>query len=122
MGGPSEDPRELAHTVVALDGEYDLFRACELRDELYAALDEELPVVVDLSGATFIDTVTLGILLEAVRRSRRSQRELLIYLPDAAADQVHNLFRVTGLADVLPVIRERRTGTARRLRPRRARR
>ena len=123
MSGPSEDPRELAYTVVALDGEYDLFRAREVRDELYAALDEELPVVVDLSEATFIDTVTLGILLEAVRRSRRSQRELLIYLPDSAAAQVRNMFQVTGFADALPVVRERRTGTtARRLRPRRARR
>ena len=118
--GMSEDARGLAHTVVALRGEYDLFRAREVRDELYAAVEEGLPVVVDLSEATFVDTVTLGILLEAVRRSRRSQHELLIYLPDSAAEQVRNLFRVTGFADALPVIRDRRT--APELRPRRARR
>jgi anti-anti-sigma factor len=113
----SEDARVLAHSVVALHGEYDLFRAREVRDELYTALEDDLPVVVDLSDADFIDTVTLGILLEGVRRSRRSRRELLIYLPDSAADQVRNLFRVTGFADALPVVRDRRA-----LRPRRARR
>jgi anti-anti-sigma factor len=102
-----DDPRQQAHTVVALRGEYDLARAGEVRDELYAALEDELPIVVDLSGATFIDTVTLGVLLEAVRRSRRSRRELLIYLPESAGRQVHELFRITGVDNVLPVVRER---------------
>jgi anti-anti-sigma factor len=103
----TQDVGELAHTVVELCGEYDLARAEEVRDELYAALDEALPIVVDLSAAAFIDTVTLGILLEAVRRSRRSRRELLIYLPESAGTQVQELFRITGLDNVLPLVRER---------------
>jgi anti-anti-sigma factor len=103
----ADDLRELAHTVVALRGEYDLSRAAELRDELFAAFDEALPIVVDLSLATFVDTVTLGILLEAVRRSRHSRRELLIYLPDSAGPQVHELFRISGVENALPVVRNR---------------
>jgi anti-anti-sigma factor len=109
MSGASEDVRGLAHTVVALEGEYDLARAREVRDELYAALEEDLPVLVDLSRVEFIDTVTLGILLEAVRRSRRSRRQLVLYLPESAATQVQELFRITGFDTVLPVIRDRRT-------------
>jgi anti-anti-sigma factor len=103
----AQDTAELAHTLVELRGEYDLARAGEVRDELYAALEEPLPIVVDLSAATFVDTVTLGIVLEAVRRSRRSRRELLIYLPESAGAQVKELFRITGLENVLPVVRER---------------
>jgi anti-anti-sigma factor len=103
----AHDPPELAHTVVELRGEYDLARAEDVRDKLYAALDAALPIVVDLSAATFIDTVTLGILLEAVRRSRHSRRELIIYLPESAGRQVQELFRITGLDNVLPVVRER---------------
>jgi anti-anti-sigma factor len=109
MISPSEDPRDVAHVVVALHGEYDLSRAHEVREELYAALEDELPVVVDLSDAEFIDTVTLGILLEAVRRSRRSRRELLIYLPPSAGTQIQELFRITGFETVLPVVRDWRT-------------
>jgi anti-anti-sigma factor len=114
MSRTSEDLRGLAHTVVALEGEYDLARAHEVRDELYAALEEELPVLVDLSRAEFIDTVTLGILLEAVRRSRRSRRELVLYLPESAGTQVQELFRITGFDTVLPVIRDWRTLSTRR--------
>jgi anti-anti-sigma factor len=112
-GGP-EDLRGHAHTVVTLHGDYDLARAHELRDELYAALEEELPVLVDLSAARFIDTVTLGILLEAVRRSRRSRRELVLYLPPSTSTQVQELFRITGFDTILPVIRDWRTAATSR--------
>jgi anti-anti-sigma factor len=103
--GTTDDPRELAHTVVRLHGEYDLARAGEVRKRLYRAVDEGLPIVIDLSEATFLDTVTLGIILEGVRRSRRSRREVLIYLPDSTAQQVRDLFRITGFDGVLPVIK-----------------
>jgi len=39
-------------------------------ESLYRAVDEGLLTFIDLSEATFLDTVTLGIILEAVRRSR----------------------------------------------------
>ena len=82
-------------------------------ESLYRAVDEGLPTFIDLSEATFLDTVTLGIILEAVRRSRRSRRDVLIYLPDSTAQQVRDLFRITGFADVLPVIRDWGTTEAR---------
>ena len=82
-------------------------------ESLYRAVDEGLPTFIDLSEATFLDTVTLGIILEAVRRSRRSRRDVLIYLPDSTARQVRDLFRITGFADVLPVIRDWGTTEAR---------
>jgi anti-anti-sigma factor len=103
--GATDDLRDLAHTVVVLHGEFDLARASEVRKDLFHALELELPIVIDLSETTFLDTVTLGILLEGVRRSNKSSREILIYLPESAGRQVHNLFRITGFDEVLPVVR-----------------
>src|SRR2546430_2103676 len=103
MTEPTNDSRDLAPTVVALRGEFDLARAGEVREELYGAVEAGLPLVIDLSAATFIDTVTLGIILEGVRRSLRSRREVLVYLPDSTARQVRDLFRVTGFEEALPV-------------------
>jgi anti-sigma B factor antagonist len=110
--GAARDLRDLAHAVVVLRGEFDLARAGEVREDLYRALEQGLPIVIDLSETTFLDTVTLGILLEGVRRSRKSSREVVIYLPESAGRQVRDLFRITGFDEVLPVVHQWGTAKA----------
>ena len=68
MSTDPDVPSGLAHSVVRLRGEYDLARAREVREDLYRAVEEGLPIVIDLSEATFLDTVTLGIILEGCAR------------------------------------------------------
>jgi anti-sigma B factor antagonist len=56
--------------VVVL-GEADIYTAPELKEALAAAIETgATSVLVDLSGATFIDSTTLGVLMGAVRRLR----------------------------------------------------
>jgi anti-sigma B factor antagonist len=56
--------------VVVL-GEADIYTAPELKEALTAAIETgATSVLVDLSGATFIDSTTLGVLMGAVRRLR----------------------------------------------------
>jgi anti-sigma B factor antagonist len=57
--------------VVALTGEVDLHTAPELKAALLRLVAEgPTRIVVDLSGATFVDSTTLGVLLGAVKRLR----------------------------------------------------
>jgi anti-sigma B factor antagonist len=69
--------------VVALTGEVDLYTAPELKSELLRLVAEEPErIVVDLSGATFVDSTTLGVLLGAVKRLRMIGGELVIVCSD----------------------------------------
>ena len=69
--------------VVGLTGEVDLYTAPELKSELLRLVAEEPNrIVVDLSGATFVDSTTLGVLLGAVKRLRMIGGELVIVCSD----------------------------------------
>jgi anti-sigma B factor antagonist len=60
-----------AVSVVAVHGQADLHTASDLRSAMAEAVDRgSVSVVVDLSQATFIDSMTLGVLLGAVKRLR----------------------------------------------------
>ena len=61
--------------VIAVHGQADLHTAPQLRAAITTALDGGAPgLVIDLSEATFIDSMTLGVLLGAVKRLRPSRR------------------------------------------------
>jgi anti-sigma B factor antagonist len=69
--------------VVGLTGEVDLYTAPELKSELLRLVAEgPNRIVVDLSGATFVDSTTLGVLLGAVKRLRLVGGELVIVCSD----------------------------------------
>jgi anti-sigma B factor antagonist len=69
--------------VVALTGEVDLYTAPELKSELLRLVAEgPNRIVVDLTGATFVDSTTLGVLLGAVKRLRLIGGELVIVCAD----------------------------------------
>jgi anti-anti-sigma factor len=53
--------------LVSLEGEHDLSTAQDLRDELRAIFRTGTTVVIDLTRATFIDSSTLGVLMNADR-------------------------------------------------------
>ena len=58
-------------TVIEVHGQADLHTASELRGAIGDAIDRgAVYLVVDLSEATFIDSMTLGVLLGAVKRLR----------------------------------------------------
>ena len=58
-------------TVVEVHGQADLHTASDLRTAMTEAIDRgAVSLVVDLSEATFIDSMTLGVLLGAVKRLR----------------------------------------------------
>ena len=79
--------------VIAVHGQADLHTAPELRNAITAAIDGGATgLVVDLSEATFIDSMTLGVLLGAVKRLRPSGGKVAIVCNDP---HIRRIFEIT---------------------------
>jgi anti-sigma B factor antagonist len=92
-------------SVIALNGEVDLYTAPELKDELVRVVDGgATAVVVDLTNATFIDSTTLGVLISGVKRLRPSGGSLELVVTDK---NIRKIFEITGLDRVFTLHRER---------------
>jgi anti-sigma B factor antagonist len=88
--------------VITFSGEHDLNTAPELRGRLAAAIEERAPVVVDLSGAAFVDSSILGAVLDARRQAHERGLGFSVALSDGA-QPVQRVLEVTGLDSTLPV-------------------
>ena len=79
--------------VIAVHGQADLHTAPELRSAITAAIDRGANgLVIDLSEATFIDSMTLGVLLGAVKRLRPSGGKVTIVCVDP---HIRRIFEIT---------------------------
>lgn len=87
--------------VVAVAGELDMYTATPLREKLEEVLDEGgQNVLVDLTGVSFLESTTLGVLLDAAKRLRSTSGQLVLVADDARLTRV---FRIAGLERVLRV-------------------
>jgi anti-sigma B factor antagonist len=91
--------------LIAPRGQADLHTAPALRERLSEAIESGAKVVVvDLSGVTFVDSMTLGVLLGAVKRLRQRGGELRIIVDDP---HVRRVFEITLLDRVFDLYAER---------------
>ena len=88
--------------VVVLGGEHDLSSA----DELRVTFDQSLPLcdqlIVDLSAVEFIDSKTIGVLLETRRRATELDCRFSVVLGSEAI--VERALEVNGVLPVLNVV------------------
>jgi anti-sigma B factor antagonist len=97
-------------TVVSVFGEADLGSAPQLRATLTTAIDGGARrLLADLSAATFIDSTTLGILLDAVKRLRPDDGELVVCCTDP---NVRRVFEITLLDKVVSIVDSVEAGLA----------
>ncbi|BDE06366.1 hypothetical protein WPS_16420 [Vulcanimicrobium alpinum] len=88
-GVPDQEP-----AVLTLDGEYDLTRRAELRDRL-ASIAGATAAVVDLSTATYIDSMALS---EFVRTTKEfTARDARIVWVVPAGTNPHRIFAIAKL-------------------------
>jgi len=89
--------------VVVVQGEHDVYTAPTLSEQLDALLQEGLPVVVDLTPATFVDSSVLRVLLETRRQAEERGVGFAVALGQDDSGPVRRVLDITGLVPVLPV-------------------
>jgi anti-sigma B factor antagonist len=95
-----ERPRE-GTSILVVSGDADLHSAPELRERLRMAVDGGATnVVLDLSGVTFIDSTSLGVLLGTMRRLRELDGQMRLVVP---RPEVRRIFELTLLDRVFPL-------------------
>ena len=84
--------REGDRVVVWLDGEYDIATVFVLEEALTTAIsDDRADLIVDLSGVTFMGTVTIDALIKARNTLRRQSRSLTVRAPSRCARRLLTL-------------------------------
>jgi anti-sigma B factor antagonist len=91
--------------VVSVRGEIDLFTAPEFKARIHDAIEAGRDlIVVDLTGTTFIDSSSLGVLISAHRRLKLRGGRLVVVCDVPA---VLSTFKITGLDGVLEMTSSR---------------
>ena len=98
--------------VVVVEGEHDIYTAPTLRERLEEALGRGTGVVVDLTGATFVDSSILGALLDARRQAQERGVGYVVAIGDEVEPGVKRILDITGLVPVLPVVHGRAEAVA----------
>jgi anti-sigma B factor antagonist len=100
-----KEPEVVGETMtIAACGELDMSAAPAVRDALDEAFEAGVRrVVLDLAGATFVDSTMIGTLIGAARRLRASGSCLQLHCTNR---NILNTFEVVGLEREIPVSRE----------------
>jgi anti-sigma B factor antagonist len=92
-----------APPILELDGEFDLDTVPELDRFLrrhLGPLYHQENLVIDLAGATFVDSSFISFVVRLVSAQRVERKELVLARP---AGQVRRVLCVVGLANIVPV-------------------
>lgn len=95
-----------------VEGEHDLNTAPLLRREAKALQEEDVGIVLDLEGATFLDSSILALVLELDTNLRAKGRAFAVALPEGSAEAVRRLIEVTGLDGPLAIASTREEAVA----------
>jgi len=93
--------------VVVVEGEHDIYTAPTLRERLDEALERGNGLVIDLTGATFVDSSVLGALLDARRRALDAGKGYVVCVGETVEPAVQRILDITGLVPVFPVVNGR---------------
>ena len=94
--------------VVKVNGEVDIVQAQELRERLLSAVrNEDLGLVVDLTHASYIDSVGVSLLFELAERLTERQLRLAVVLADGGLVQrVLTIVNLASVAELHPSVDE----------------
>jgi anti-anti-sigma factor len=91
-----------AVTCVAVDGEIDIVKAHDLREQLTGAVrNEDLGLVIDLSETSYIDSVGVSLLFELAERLAERQLRMAVVLPEAGlVTRVLTIVNLSSVAEI----------------------
>lgn len=82
-------------TVVNVTGELDDFQAPKLHSIFQADDTEGRPMIINLTGTTFVDSVGLGVIVAQAKRARKSGVSMALIV---TTPQVNRLITQSGIA------------------------
>lgn len=89
--------------IVTVDGTIDFDAAPPLKQNIIQQIDDgACHLLLDLSGADFIDSTAIGVLVGALKRVQALSGSLAVVCTN---ENIRNVFEVVGLADVIPLHR-----------------
>ena len=88
-------------TVLAVQGEVDVYTAPRLREKLVElATQGKHHIVVDLEGVEFLDSTGLGVLVGGLKRLRSNDGDLVLV---CTQHRILKVFEITGLTKVFSI-------------------
>jgi len=81
-------------SVLRIEGDMTIYRAAELKQTLLAALDGGLPLVLDLSAVSELDTSGVQLLMLAKHHAQQSRQGLILLGHSPAVLEVFELFNL----------------------------
>ena len=92
--------------VVRLTGEVDIVQAHDLRHALLGAIrNEDLGLVVDVTGASYIDSVGVSLLFELAEKLAERQLRLAVVLPQGGLiERVLTIVDIGSVAELHPTV------------------
>lgn len=88
-------------SLIALRGEHDLSTGPAIRAACDDALAHSSSIVFDLTGATFIDSTVVGVMVSTRRRAAESGGSVAVVAP--ASEPPARVLTLVGINDVLPL-------------------
>jgi anti-anti-sigma regulatory factor len=101
MASSAPDPSVF---VLHLEGT-DVGAAQRFRYDLTAALENRVPLIVDLTDATTLESGVLALLVESIAVCEDQERPCVLLVPEACPPRVRERFERNGLMSLLPVVR-----------------
>jgi anti-anti-sigma factor len=91
-----------AVTVVAVAGEVDIVQTHELRERLLGAVrNDDMGLVIDLSEATYMDSVGVSLMFELAEKLSERQLRMAVVLPeDGLVERVLTIVNLGSVAEI----------------------
>jgi anti-sigma B factor antagonist len=93
--------------VVMLEGEHDVHTAPSVSGRIDSFLSEAVPVVVDLTGASFIDSSILRALIVARNGSEKRSLGFAVCLDQTGESAVQRVFEIARAEALFPILSSR---------------
>jgi anti-sigma B factor antagonist len=88
--------------LVTLNGEHDVSTAPAIREA--TVMSDGIPLVIDLTGTTFLDSSVLGVLLGTSEACSQAGRPFHVVLGEGGAPAVKRVLDLSGFDQVLPIV------------------
>lgn len=89
------------HSSIKIEGEIDASSSIELDNALKEAMDYSKPILIDMSGLSYISSAGLGVFISYIDDLKAQELKLVLY---NMQEPVVEIFDILGLMQILNVV------------------